>query len=123
MTAHQASAPCKYNCPMITLTEQAIDKLKSMEESTTKVLRIEVVGGGCSGMSYKLSWVDVDKVMPSDTMLPFENGRIAVAVDSKSMLFLNGLELDHSDGLNGTGFVFNNPNARRSCGCGSSFST
>ena len=81
---------------------------------------VQVVGGGCSGMSYKLGF-EKDAPKPTDKQFEFENG-LKILIDSKSLLFLNGTELDFSDGLNGTGFVFNNPNAKRTCGCGNSFS-
>lgn len=82
-------------------------------------LRVQVVGGGCSGMSYKLGF---ESTAPASNDKVFEQEGVQVVVDSKSFLFLQGTTLDFSDGLNGTGFVFNNPNAKRTCGCGSSFS-
>jgi iron-sulfur cluster assembly protein len=81
-------------------------------------LRIAVVGGGCSGLSYKLEFqkepVANDKV--------FEQAGVKIFVDPKSFLYVKGLTLDYSGGLNGTGFTFSNPNASKSCGCGTSFS-
>jgi iron-sulfur cluster assembly protein len=71
-------------------------------------------------MSYKLGF---DKEAPSAQDKVFSHEGVSVVCDSKSYLYLAGTQLDFSDGLNGTGFVFNNPNAKRSCGCGSSFST
>ena len=105
------------------VTEKAINEIKRIQTTdataTGQNLRVMVVGGGCSGMSYKLGFddkpiTDADKV--------FEKDGVKVVVDSKSFLYLAGTELDFSDGLNGTGFVFKNPNAKRTCGCGSSFS-
>lgn len=105
---------------MINLTDAAvnqIEKLQSEEDKQGHVLRVAVVGGGCSGMSYKL---DFDtKVGEKDKV--FEYGSVKVAVDPKSYLFLKGMTLDFSAGLNGKGFEFSNPNASKSCGCGSSF--
>ncbi len=105
---------------MITLTERAIDQIKRVQTEEKKpgyALRVSVAGGGCSGLSYKLDFVETtgerDKV--------FEQGGVKVVVDSKSFLYLNGLTLDFSSGLNGKGFEFQNPNAKKSCGCGSSF--
>jgi iron-sulfur cluster assembly protein len=77
-----------------------------------------VKGGGCSGLSYEL---DFDSEIKSGDQV-FENGGIRIVCDKKSLLYLIGTELDHSDGLNGKGFEFRNPNATRVCGCGESFS-
>jgi iron-sulfur cluster assembly protein len=81
-------------------------------------IRVGVKGGGCSGLMYELSF---DNII-SDTDKEIENNGIKVVVDKKSFLYLVGTELDFSGGLNGKGFVFNNPNADRTCGCGESFS-
>ena len=106
---------------MIKLSENAVKQIKNVQVLEMKpncILRVSVTGGGCSGMSYKLDFVDTttekDKI--------FEQGGVKVAVDPKSYLYLEGMELDFSGGLNGKGFVFNNPNATKSCGCGNSFS-
>ncbi len=80
-------------------------------------LRVGVVGGGCSGLSYKLDFDNESK--PMDQV--FEDNGVKVVTDLKSFLYLVNTELDFSDGLNGKGFHFNNPNASRSCGCGDSF--
>jgi iron-sulfur cluster assembly protein len=108
---------------MIKVTDKAVSEIKRIQgsdpSSATSSLRVMVTGGGCSGMSYKLGF---DKEPPADSDKVFEYGGVKVIVDAKSFLFLSGTELDFSDGLNGTGFVFNNPNAKRTCGCGSSFS-
>lgn len=83
----------------------------------TYFLRVSVVGGGCSGLSYK---IDFDKELkPTDQV--FENDGIRVVSDLKSFLYLVNTELDFTDGLNGKGFHFQNPNASRTCGCGESF--
>ena len=80
-------------------------------------LRVSVVGGGCSGLSYKM---DFDNQMkPADQV--FENNGLKVVTDLKSFLYLVNTTLDFSDGLNGKGFYFSNPNASRTCGCGESF--
>lgn len=80
-------------------------------------LRVSVVGGGCSGLSYKLDFDN--EVKPMDQV--FEDKGIKIVTDLKSFLYLVNTELDFSDGLNGKGFNFVNPNASRSCGCGESF--
>jgi len=81
-------------------------------------LRVGVAGGGCSGLSYKL---DLDnELKPTDQV--FEDNGLKVVTDLKSFLYLVNTVLEYSDGLNGKGFFFNNPNASRTCGCGESFS-
>lgn len=81
-------------------------------------IRVGVSGGGCSGLTYDLTF---DHVLKSDDQV-FEDKGIKIVVDRKSFLYLVGTELDYSGGLNGKGFVFKNPNASRTCGCGESFS-
>ena len=80
-------------------------------------IRVGVKGGGCSGLSYNLSF---DTELKEDDK-EFEDNGMKIVVDKKSFLYLIGTELDYSGGLNGKGFVFNNPNANRTCGCGESF--
>ena len=80
-------------------------------------LRVGVVGGGCSGLSYKLDFDNEQK--PMDQV--FEDNGLKVVTDLKSFLYLVNTTLDFSDGLNGKGFYFSNPNASRTCGCGESF--
>ena len=81
-------------------------------------VRVGVKSGGCSGLSYDLSF---DRSQTEEDRL-FEDNKIKILVDKKSLLYLLGTTLDYSGGLNGKGFVFNNPNAERTCGCGESFS-
>jgi iron-sulfur cluster assembly protein len=104
---------------VITLTQAAIDKIKSLNEGN--VLRVSVMGGGCSGLNYKLDF-DQSEALPAEDKT-FEQGGIVVVTDPKSYLFLKGLTIDFDGSLNGKGFVFNNPVASKSCGCGNSFST
>ena len=80
-------------------------------------LRVSVVGGGCSGLSYKMDFDNEKKPMDQE----FDDNGIKVVTDLKSFLYLVNTTLDFSDGLNGKGFYFSNPNASRSCGCGESF--
>ncbi len=99
------------------LRVQALMKDAGVEADGSYFLRVGVVGGGCSGLSYKL---DFDNVMkPMDQI--FEDKGVKIVCDLKSFLYLVNTELEFSDGLNGKGFFFNNPNASRSCGCGDSF--
>ncbi len=81
-------------------------------------VRVGVKSGGCSGLSYELKF---DHKLGEDDKL-FEDHDVKIAVDKKSFLYLVGTTLEYSGGLNGKGFVFNNPNANRTCGCGESFS-
>ncbi len=108
---------------MINLTDNAVSEIKRIKVSdptnTNAHLRVQVVGGGCSGMSYKLEF---ESTPVADHDQKFEKDGVMLVVDKKSLLYLSGTELDFSGGLNGKGFVFNNPNAKRTCGCGSSFS-
>ena len=94
---------------------------KLMEEakipSDDYFLRVSVVGGGCSGLSYKMDFDNEKKPMDQE----FDDNGIKVVTDLKSFLYLVNTTLDFSDGLNGKGFYFSNPNASRSCGCGESF--
>src|SRR5918999_690191 len=106
----------------VTITEKAAEKIKyfaAKEGLTGNVgLRVAVKGGGCSGLTYDLSITD--KELPTDRVV--EQHGIKVMVDKKSYIYLVGTVLDFSDGLNGKGFVFTNPNAKKSCGCGTYFS-
>lgn len=107
---------------MITVTENAkqhaIDLIKQENRPADTFIRVGVDSGGCSGLSYKLEF---DNVIQSSDQV-FEDKGIKIVVDKKSFLYLIGTELDYSAGLNGKGFVFVNPNASRTCGCGESFS-
>ena len=107
---------------MITVSDKAKEKVIKLKHDAqlddTFRLRASVAGGGCSGLSYNLDFDDEVKPMDQE----FEDKGVKVVVDMKSFLYLAGTELDFSDGLNGKGFFFNNPNASRTCGCGDSFS-
>ena len=85
---------------------------------TEDYVRVGVKSGGCSGLSYDLKF---DKSQEEDDKV-FEDNGVKIIIDKKSFLYLIGTTLEYSGGLNGTGFVFNNPNANRTCGCGESFS-
>lgn len=87
-------------------------------DAATDYVRVGVKSGGCSGLSYDLKF---DKNQEEEDKV-FEDNGIKIIVDKKSFLYLVGTTLEYSGGLNGTGFVFNNPNASRTCGCGESFS-
>lgn len=106
---------------MITITEQATKKVEELKAEgklgPEYFIRVSVKGGGCSGLSYDM---DFDNEIKEDDQ-EFPNGDHKIVCDLKSFLYLSGTELDFSDGLNGKGFAFNNPNASRTCGCGESF--
>lgn len=108
---------------IIEITGKALIKIQEIfdnDEAFNPVLnglRLGVVGGGCSGLSYK---IEMDKLKEKDNILVF--GDIKVYIDPKSAIYLKGILLDFKDGLDGKGFVFINPNATNTCGCGESFS-
>ena len=106
---------------MITVTEKALAKarmlIKEENRPEDSFIRVGVAGGGCSGLTYMLEFDHV--VNPNDKV--FEDKGIKIVCYKKSFLYLVGTELDFTDGLNGKGFAFNNPNASRTCGCGESF--
>jgi len=106
---------------MITLTSIAAEEVKRLIEKEQKPnlgLRIGVKGGGCSGMSYVVA---IDEATPKQYDQVFEQEGVKVLIDAKSHLYLDGLTIDYKSGLVGGGFEFNNPNAKKSCGCGTSF--
>ena len=105
----------------ITVTDKAAKEIATIRTDNdipeNYLLRIGVIGGGCSGLSYSLGF-DGD-TRENDEIV--EVNGVRLVIDAKSLYYLGGTELDYSDGLSGRGFVFNNPNAVRTCGCGSSF--
>ena len=105
---------------MITLTDKAAGKVKEIldnEQKSTHALRIGVKGGGCSGFSYTMN---LDEVFAESDQV-FEYKGIRIVVDAKSFIYLSGTQVDFVENLSGSGFTFSNPNATRTCGCGSSF--
>jgi len=107
----------------IYISDKAKVKIKQLmqdagvADDASYFVRVGVVGGGCSGLSYKLDFDNEPKPMDQT----FEDNGVKVVTDLKSFLYLVNTMLDFSDGLNGKGFYFNNPNASRTCGCGESF--
>ncbi len=106
---------------MIYISDKAVDKVRQLKTDASLTedyfLRVSVVGGGCSGLSYKLDFDNESQ--PNDQI--FEEKGVKLVTDLKSFLYLCDTTLDFTDGLNGKGFHFENPNASRSCGCGESF--
>ncbi|MBS1825000.1 MAG: iron-sulfur cluster assembly accessory protein [Acidobacteria bacterium] len=106
---------------MIQLTERAVDKVKEILESQEPKpagLRISVVGGGCSGFSYSMAFENAPGLLDKT----YNYNSLRVFVDQASLLYLDGAEVDYVETLEGSGFKFNNPNVKSTCGCGSSFS-
>jgi len=106
---------------MITVTPKAIQKIReafSREGVSGGGLRLGVLGGGCSGLSYQFKYDARER--PADKVFEFDGVRIFI--DPKSMLYLEGMTLDYKESLMYSGFAFDNPNATKSCGCGTSFS-
>jgi iron-sulfur cluster assembly protein len=104
----------------IEISDNAVKKINTLvaqQQKDGQGLRVKVVGGGCSGLSYKM---DLDMQRDGDRI--FERDSAKVLVDRKSFIYLRGTELDYADGLMDSGFKLQNPNVKRSCGCGSSFS-
>ena len=109
------------NKKMIEVTDLAkntANRMMSEEGKDNFFIRVGVEGGGCSGLMYQLTFDSDIK----ETDKEFESNGVKVVVDKKSFLYLVGTTLDYSGGLNGKGFIFKNPNAERTCGCGESFS-
>lgn len=104
---------------LIELTDKALEEVKKLlsEEEPGKGLRLAVQGGGCSGFSYKLSF---DTPTEKDHLITLDG--VSVMLDPKSAIYLKGITVDFQGGLEGKGFVFMNPNAANTCGCGESFS-
>jgi len=106
---------------MIFISEKAKEKVHELMRQENYgdeyFLRVSVVGGGCSGLSYKMDFDNESR--PNDQV--FEDNGMKIVTDMKSLLYLYNTTLEFSDGLNGKGFVFNNPNASRTCSCGESF--
>ena len=105
---------------MINLTDNAVSKVNNIMQERGEDeagLRISVMGGGCSGFQYSMAF---DKEVREDDRVVEYDG-FKVLVDQKSLLYLMGTQLDYVEGLNGSGFKFNNPTARGTCGCGESF--
>jgi iron-sulfur cluster assembly protein len=101
------------------MTDNAVQKILALvpdDQRTDRGLRVKVVGGGCSGLSYKM---DLDQQRDGDRV--FERDGARIIIDRKSYLYLNGTELDYADDLMHAGFNLRNPNVKRSCGCGASF--
>lgn len=102
----------------MTITDKAIEKLKTFQKEDRPILRVYLQGGGCSGHTYKLMWEE--KPTPKDEV--FSKDGFIWCIDPRSYLFIKDVTIDYEDGLNASGFVYDNPAAKRVCGCGESFS-
>jgi iron-sulfur cluster assembly protein len=104
---------------MIQVTPKAVDRIRKTfaKEGVTGGLRLGVLGGGCSGLSYQFKFDARER--PTDKVIDYDG--VKIFVDPKSMVFLDGMTLDYQESLMQSGFVFENPNAKKSCGCGTSF--
>ena len=106
---------------MITLTKTAAKAITDYSEySTNSIIRVGISGGGCSGFSYCLNLDTLDNYDEKNDIKTIQHG-VSIVIDKKSNLYLEGTIVDYEDSLQGRGFVFNNPQAKRSCGCGKSF--
>ena len=106
---------------MIQLTDTAASKVKEImtqQDPAPAALRVAVVGGGCSGFSYHMAFDNSEN--PTDNVYDFDGVR--VLIDQMSEMYLDGVQIDYIESLEGAGFKFNNPNVKSTCGCGSSFS-
>lgn len=103
---------------IIELTDKALAQLATLEVSKDNFLRLWVVSGGCQGLSYQAG---IDNELDASDQVIFENDSLKVVTDPESVSYLPGLVIDYSDDLASAGFRFQNPNAKQSCGCGSSF--
>ena len=106
--------------PVIQVTPKAIEKIRQAfaKQGVTGALRLGVLGGGCSGLSYQFKFDAKER--PTDKVFEFDG--VKIVVDPKSLLYLHGMTLDYKESLMQSGFVFENPNAQKNCGCGTSFS-
>ena len=107
------------NTNVVYITQDAGSRIKSELENGDH-LRLQVAGGGCSGMSYELFSEEPEKLQDIDTLIDYKDFKIVI--DQKSIIYLKGMELDYDGTIQGKGFVFRNPNATSTCGCGESFS-
>ena len=106
---------------MVQLTETAVSKVKEIletQEPKPAGLRISVVGGGCSGFSYSMAFENTPGMLDKT----YKFGDLQLFIDQASLLYLDGAQVDYVESMEGSGFKFNNPNVKNTCGCGSSFS-
>ena len=107
------------NTNVVYITQDAGARINSELENGDH-LRLQVAGGGCAGMSYELFSEEPEKLQDIDTLIDYKDFK--VVIDQKSIIYLKGMELDYDGSIQGKGFVFRNPNAASTCGCGESFS-
>lgn len=114
-----SSGAAEGNAPLIEVTPRAVSKIREIfaKHQVQGGLRLGVLGGGCSGLSYQFKFDAKER--PKDNVLTF--GDVKIFVDPKSMIYLKGMTLDYKETLMQSGFAFENPNAKKACGCGTSF--
>jgi iron-sulfur cluster assembly accessory protein len=115
------SAQLENKVHMVNLTETAVSKVKEIldtQEPKPAGLRISVVGGGCSGFSYSMAFENAPNMLDKT----YNYSGLKIFIDQASMLYLDGAQVDYVESLEGSGFKFNNPQVKSTCGCGSSFS-
>lgn len=120
-TIVQLDAPPETHAPTIHVTPKAVQKIReafAKQGVTNGGLRLGVLGGGCSGLSYQFRFDT--KARPTDHLFDFDG--VKIYIDPKSMVYLSGMTLDYKESLMESGFAFDNPHAAKSCGCGTSFS-
>ena len=105
----------------MTVTPTALTKLIELKENDSDILYVSILGGGCSGLSYQMKWIHYKSPYDKQIFTDWLNN-IIIGSDNKSAIFLENVQLDYEGGLNGKGFIWSNPDAKRICGCGTSFS-
>jgi iron-sulfur cluster assembly protein len=106
---------------MLQMTDTAVEKVKEIlttQDPAPAGLRISVVGGGCSGFSYSMAFENTQQMLDKT----YDFGGLKIFIDQASLLYLDGAQVDYVESMEGSGFKFNNPNVKSTCGCGSSFS-
>ena len=105
----------------MTVTPPALTKLIELKKNDSNILYVSILGGGCSELSYQMKWIHYKSPNYKQIFIDPQT-TIIIGTDNKSAIFLENVQLDYEGGLNGKGFIWSNPDAKRTCGCGTSFS-